>query len=64
MLSAGPLILRSLHSVDIEDTDRARVEAEVAAQTPAHPALEEIVARLSLESGVSAVSWETRVETE
>jgi hypothetical protein len=26
--------------------------------------LEEIVARLSLESGVSAVSWETRVETE
>jgi putative Mg2+ transporter-C (MgtC) family protein len=64
MLSAGPLILRSLDSVDIEDTDKVRVEAEVIAQTPAHTALEEIVARLSLESGVSAISWEARLETE
>jgi putative Mg2+ transporter-C (MgtC) family protein len=64
MISAGPLILRSLDSVDIENSDRVRVEAEVIAQTPAHTALEEIVARLSLESGVSAISWEARLETE
>jgi putative Mg2+ transporter-C (MgtC) family protein len=64
MLSAGPLILRSLNSVDIEDTDRVRVEAEVVAQTPAHTALEEVIARLSLESGVSAVSWAAAIESD
>jgi putative Mg2+ transporter-C (MgtC) family protein len=64
MLSAGPLILRSLDSVDIEDTDRVRVEAEVVAQTPAHAALEEVIARLSLESGVSAVSWAAAIESD
>jgi len=51
MLSTGPLILRSLDSVDIEDTDRVRVEAEV-------------IARLSLESGVSAVSWAAAIESD
>jgi putative Mg2+ transporter-C (MgtC) family protein len=64
MLSAGSLILRSLDSVDIEDTDRVRVEAEVVAQTPAHAALEEVIARLSLESGVSAVSWAAAIESD
>jgi putative Mg2+ transporter-C (MgtC) family protein len=64
MLSAGPLILRSLDSVDIEDTGRVRVEAEVVAQTPAHAALEEVIARLSLESGVSAVSWAAAIESD
>ena len=51
MLSTGPLILRSLDSVDIEDTDRVRVE-------------EEVIARLSLESGVSAVSWAAAIESD
>jgi len=64
MLSTGPLILRSLDSVDIEDTERVRVEAEVVAQTPAHAALEEVIARLSLESGVSAVSWAAAIESD
>jgi putative Mg2+ transporter-C (MgtC) family protein len=64
MLSAGSLILRSLDSVDIEDTDWVRVEAEVVAQTPAHAALEEVIARLSLESGVSAVSWAAAIESD
>jgi len=40
------------------------VEAEVVAQTPAHAALEEVIARLSLESGVSAVSWAAAIESD
>jgi hypothetical protein len=64
MLSADLLILRSLVSVHIEDTDRVRVEAEVIAQTPAHTALEETVARLSLQPSLSAVRWAARLKTQ
>ncbi len=64
ILSASPLILRGLHSEDIEGGARVRVEAELIANTPAHSTLEEVVARLSLESGVSAVSWEAEINQE
>jgi len=57
MLSKGSLILQSLNSSDIENSEKTRVEAEVVAQAPAYSALEEVVTRLSLEKGVSEVSW-------
>jgi len=57
MLSKGSLILQSLNSSDTENGEKTRVEAEVVAQAPAYSALEEVVTRLSLEKGVSEVSW-------
>jgi len=57
MLSKGSLILQSLNSSDTENSEKTRVEAEVVAQAPAYSGLEEVVARLSLEEGVSEVSW-------
>ncbi len=61
LLSDTPLILRGLHSEHSEGGARARVEATLIANTPAHGILEELVARLSLEPGVFAVSWEAEL---
>ncbi len=41
-----------------------RVEAKMIANRPDHSTLEEVVARLSLESGISAVSWEAEINQE
>ncbi|MBW4625799.1 MAG: MgtC/SapB family protein [Brasilonema octagenarum HA4186-MV1] len=56
--ATGKMKLRSLHSEDLEETpERVEVEADLVTQDRNDPFLEQIVSRLSLESGVSAVSW-------
>jgi len=52
-----PLVLIALHSVDDELLARVYVKAYLKTIGPKEEALEQIVTRLSLESGVTAISW-------
>jgi putative Mg2+ transporter-C (MgtC) family protein len=56
-MSASALILTSLSSEDIEGGAKIKVVAQVKGLGRQDQALEQIVARLSLEAGVSSVSW-------
>ncbi|MDF5728446.1 MAG: hypothetical protein PUP92_10515 [Rhizonema sp. PD38] len=50
--------LRSLHSEDLETAERVEVEADLVMQDRNDDFLvEQIVSRLSLEPGISEVSW-------
>jgi putative Mg2+ transporter-C (MgtC) family protein len=51
------LTLTGLKSEDIEGTDKLRVTAQIRGLGKQDQALEQLVVRLSLESGVSSVSW-------
>ena len=53
-----PLTLIALHSIDDELLARVNVKAYLKTIGPKEEALEQIITRLSLESGVTAVSWE------
>ncbi|HXJ42374.1 MAG TPA: MgtC/SapB family protein [Bryobacteraceae bacterium] len=53
-----PLALMALHSLDDELLARVNVKAYLKAIGPKEEPLEQIVTRLSLEAGVTAVSWE------
>ncbi|MDR3748365.1 MAG: MgtC/SapB family protein [Acidobacteriota bacterium] len=53
-----PLALIALHSLDDELLARVNVKAYLKCIGPKEEALEQIVTRLSLESGVTAISWE------
>jgi putative Mg2+ transporter-C (MgtC) family protein len=53
-----PLALIALHSVDVELLARVNVKAYLKTIGPKEEALEQIVTRLSLEAGVTAISWE------
>jgi putative Mg2+ transporter-C (MgtC) family protein len=53
-----PLVLIALHSVDDELLARVNVKAYLKTVGPKEEALEQIVTRLSLEAGVTAISWE------
>ena len=55
--ATGKMKLRSLHSEDLETSERVEVEADLATQDRNDAFLEQIVSRLSLEPGISAVSW-------
>ena len=57
-VSGDTLGLRSLSSEDAERPDRMEVLAEVVASRRANRSMEEVATRLSLDPGVSAVSWE------
>jgi putative Mg2+ transporter-C (MgtC) family protein len=52
------LVLIALHSLDEEVLARVNVKAYLKALGPKEEALEQIVTRLSLEAGVTAISWE------
>ena len=59
-VSNDAMRLRSLHSQDIEDVkspDKVEVEADMVMQDRNDTLLEQVVSRLSLEPGVSAVKW-------
>lgn len=56
-MSRSSLILTSLRSEDIEGTARMKVTAQIKGLGRQDPDLEQLVVRLSLESGVSSVSW-------
>jgi putative Mg2+ transporter-C (MgtC) family protein len=57
MLSNSPLVLKSLLSEDLSDPRKLEVRAELSCATRCDQDLEQTVSRLSLEGGVSAVSW-------
>jgi putative Mg2+ transporter-C (MgtC) family protein len=61
-IARAPLTLISLRSEDIEGTNRLQVTARIRGLGRQQEALEQTVVRLSLEAGVSSVSW--AVETE
>jgi putative Mg2+ transporter-C (MgtC) family protein len=56
-MARTPLTLISLRSEDIEATNRLKVTARIGGLGRQQEALEQIVVRLSLEAGVSSVSW-------
>jgi putative Mg2+ transporter-C (MgtC) family protein len=56
-VSQSPLTPTALKSEDIEGTDKLRVTAQLRGLGRQDQALEHIVVRLSLEPGVSSVSW-------
>jgi putative Mg2+ transporter-C (MgtC) family protein len=63
-LSGQPLLLKSLKSDDIEHTEKVEVQAILTSTGRQNLLLEQIVSRLSLEPGVSGVSWEIVAEHE
>jgi len=58
LLHSMPLNLHALHSQDIDSTGKVEVRATLVAQERQNAMLEDLVQRLSVESGISAVSWE------
>jgi len=56
-VSRSPLTLTALPSEDIEGTPKMKVTAQIKGLGRQDEALEQLVVRLSLESGVSSVSW-------
>jgi putative Mg2+ transporter-C (MgtC) family protein len=63
-LSGQPLLLKSLKSDDLERADKVEVQATLTSTGRQNLLLEQIVSRLSLEPGVSGVSWEIVAEQE
>ena len=61
-MSRSPLILTSLRSEDIEGTNKMKITARIAGLGRQQEALEQLVVRLSLEAGVSSVSWAVTAE--
>jgi putative Mg2+ transporter-C (MgtC) family protein len=61
-MSQSPLTLVGLRSEDIEGTNKMKVTAQIRGFGRRHDALEQLVVRLSLEAGVSSVSWAARAE--
>ena len=59
-MSLSPLTLAALRSEDIEGTNKMKVTAQVRTLGRQDGALEQLVVRLSLEAGVSSVSWAVR----
>jgi putative Mg2+ transporter-C (MgtC) family protein len=63
-LGGQPLLLRSLKSDDVEHTGKVEVQTILTSTGRQNSLLEQIVSRLSLESGVTGVSWEIIAEHE
>ena len=55
--SNGQLSLRRLDSIDLEESGRVEVTAQLTSQSKSDAVLEQVVGRLSLEATVSAASW-------
>jgi len=56
-LSTSAMRLRSLQSQDLETSAQVEVQADLVTQDRKDALMEQVVSRLSLESGVSAVRW-------
>jgi putative Mg2+ transporter-C (MgtC) family protein len=57
-IHALPITLHALYSEDLNSSGKVEVRATLVSAGRQNAMLEEIVQRLGLESGVSAVSWE------
>ena len=58
LLHSLPLTLHALHSEDLNSSGKVEVRATLVSAERQNAMLEDIVQRLSVESGISAVSWE------
>jgi putative Mg2+ transporter-C (MgtC) family protein len=58
VLTPSELKLRSLHSEDEDNPSRTSVRAELTCDERCDQTLEQVVSRLSLERGVTAVRWD------
>ncbi len=58
MVNASPLRIGSLLSEDADNPAKVEMSAKLVGVGNNHAAMEQLVSRLSLEAGVSAVSWE------
>jgi len=56
-VSAGPLVLRAIHSEDLNGPLKVAVTADLESQSKNNAFIEQVVNRLSLEKGISAASW-------
>jgi putative Mg2+ transporter-C (MgtC) family protein len=61
-MSQSSLALAGLRSEDIEGTNKMKVTAQIKGLGRQDNALEQLVVRLSLEAGVSSVSWAVHAE--
>jgi putative Mg2+ transporter-C (MgtC) family protein len=61
-MSQSSRSLAGLRSEDIDGTHKMKVTAQIKGLGRQHDALEQLVVRLSLEAGVSSVSWAVRAE--
>jgi putative Mg2+ transporter-C (MgtC) family protein len=62
-MARTPLLLSSLRSEDMEGTPKLKVTAQIRGMGRQDESLEQLVARLSLEAGVTAVSWAVSAQT-
>lgn len=56
-LSVSQLVLRSIHSEDLVNTQKVEVIANMESVIKNNALVEQVVSRLSLEKGVSAATW-------
>jgi hypothetical protein len=63
-LGGQPLLLKLLKSDDVEHTGKVEGQAILTSSGRQNLLLEQIVGRLSLEFGISGVSWEIMAEQE
>ena len=56
-ISAAPVSLQAIHSEDEPSGGRTRLRAEILVAGQNHRLIEDIVRRLSMEPGVSSLSW-------
>lgn len=56
-ITQAAVTLHTIHSEDIEGSDRSRIRAEVSTAGRQNEIVEQIVTRLSFEPGVAALSW-------
>ena len=61
-MSQSPLTLTALRSEDIEGTNKMKVTARIRGLGRQDQSLEQVVVRLSLEAGISSVSWAVQSE--
>jgi len=62
--NASSLKIHSLISEDTNNPAKVEISARTAGTGTGHTAMEHLVSRLSLEAGVSAVSWEIVTQEE
>jgi putative Mg2+ transporter-C (MgtC) family protein len=62
-MARTPLLLSSLRSEDMDGTPKLKVTAQIRGMGRQDESLEQLVARLSLEAGVTAVSWAVSAQT-
>jgi putative Mg2+ transporter-C (MgtC) family protein len=62
-ITQSTAMLQSIHSEDIQGSDRTQIRALLRIQGRRNEVAEEVVTRLSLEPGVNAVSWSIAEET-